>query len=177
MSNWSLECYWFHYVLENYLTSCLQWLVSSFTTPLPSSLHEKTITDQLPNLRLCVNTWVCCNKLSLAWDREAWPAADHGIIKSWTRLSDSELNWTELEKWNIGALSVSKESCGHQAISYCSSALHPSTKVHPEGIQNGETKTLILDVLRCIWKEWFQWAQLLHLPLYRKALNSLTWDA
>lgn len=116
MSNWSLECYWFHYVLENYLTSCLQWLVSSFTTPFPSSLHEKTITDQLPNLRLCVNTWVCCNKLSLAWDKEAWCSADHGVIKSWTRLSDSELNWTELEKWNIGALSVSKEFQSYQRL-------------------------------------------------------------
>ena len=28
----------------------------------------------------------------LVMDREAWHAADHGVAKSWTRLSD----WTEL---------------------------------------------------------------------------------
>ena len=32
----------------------------------------------------------------LVMDREAWRAAIHGVIKSWTRLSDwTELNWTE----------------------------------------------------------------------------------
>ena len=32
----------------------------------------------------------------LVMDREAWPAAIHGVAKSWTRLSDwTELNWTD----------------------------------------------------------------------------------
>jgi len=32
----------------------------------------------------------------LVMDREAWHAAVHGAVKSWTRLSDwTELNWTE----------------------------------------------------------------------------------
>ena len=30
----------------------------------------------------------------LVMDREAWRAAVHGVLKSWTRLSD----WTELKK-------------------------------------------------------------------------------
>ena len=30
----------------------------------------------------------------LVMDREAWHAAIHGVVKSWTRLSDwTELNW------------------------------------------------------------------------------------
>ena len=33
----------------------------------------------------------------LVMDREAWRAAIHGVVKSWTRLSNwTELNWTEL---------------------------------------------------------------------------------
>ena len=32
----------------------------------------------------------------LVMDREAWRAAIHGVVKSWTRLSNwTELNWTE----------------------------------------------------------------------------------
>ena len=35
----------------------------------------------------------------LAMDREVWPAAVHGVTKSWTWLSDwTELNWTEPNK-------------------------------------------------------------------------------
>ena len=34
----------------------------------------------------------------LVVDREAWPAAVHGVAKSWTRLS-KYLNWTELLNW------------------------------------------------------------------------------
>ena len=34
----------------------------------------------------------------LVMDREAWPAAVHGVTKSWTQLS--ELNWTELN-WGL----------------------------------------------------------------------------
>ena len=38
----------------------------------------------------------------LVMDREAWHAADHGVAKSCTRLSDwSELNWTELERQQL----------------------------------------------------------------------------
>ena len=34
-------------------------------------------------------------------DREAWHAANHGVAKSWTQLSDwTELNWTELKEIN-----------------------------------------------------------------------------
>ena len=34
----------------------------------------------------------------LVMDRESWHAGIHGVVKSWTRLSNwTELNWTELE--------------------------------------------------------------------------------
>ena len=36
------------------------------------------------------------NLRELVTDREAWRAAVHGVVKSWTQLSDwTELNWTE----------------------------------------------------------------------------------
>ena len=39
----------------------------------------------------------------LVMDREAWRATVHRVAESQTRLSDwTELNWTELSKWNLG---------------------------------------------------------------------------
>ena len=36
---------------------------------------------------------VCLSRLQgLVMDREAWHAAIHGVAKSWTRLSETELN-------------------------------------------------------------------------------------
>ena len=51
--------------------------------------------------------------------------------------------------------------------------LQPPPTVHPEETQDGKTQDSGPRELRCISKEWFQWA---HLPIHRKALNSLTWD-
>ena len=42
----------------------------------------------------------------IVMDREAWPAAIHGVAKSRTRLSDwTELNSTQLKDYNPGAVS------------------------------------------------------------------------
>ena len=51
----------------------------------------------------------------LAMDREAWPAALHGVVQSWTRLCDlTELKCgidvPELKEWStLGLLSLSPE--------------------------------------------------------------------
>ena len=38
----------------------------------------------------------------LVMEREAWHAAVHGVVKSWTRLSDwTELNWVFFYHWNL----------------------------------------------------------------------------
>ena len=40
----------------------------------------------------------------LVMDREAWRAGIHGVIKSWTRLSDwTELNWTEPCNYHVNS--------------------------------------------------------------------------
>ena len=50
-------------------------------------------------------------------DRQAWPAAVHGVVKSWTRLSD----WTELPfRWcirNWNSLLASSIYCPHSIVS------------------------------------------------------------
>jgi len=48
-------------------------------------------------------------------------------------------------------------------------------KVSPKEIQDVKTLVTSPRYLRCISKEWFRWAQTLHLPIQRKVLNSLTW--
>ena len=62
----------------------------------------------------------------LVMDREARPAAVHGVAKSWTRLSDwTELNWTELiavlqdHAWNhIKALKVPSQMLWLRKLSF-----------------------------------------------------------
>ena len=49
-------------------------------------------------------------------------------------------------------------------------------ELNPQEIQGREEQNTSPRQLRCVSKEWFQWARLLHLPMHRKALiNSLTW--
>ena len=43
-----------------------------------------------------------CKLRELVTDRETWRSPDHGVAKSWTRLSD----WTELNRWNKGLISA-----------------------------------------------------------------------
>ena len=58
--------------------------------------------------------------------------------------------------------------------------LHPSaTTATPNGAHRGDLGWRKADTgpreLRCISKEWFQWAQTLPLQIHRKVLNSLTY--
>ena len=53
--------------------------------------------------------------------------------------------------------------------------LKPQPMVSPEETQDVTRQGTSPRQLRCISREWFQWARLLHHPTYRKALNSLTW--
>lgn len=49
-------------------------------------------------------------------------------------------------------------------------------ELNPQEIQGREEHSTDSRQLRCMSKEWFRWARLLHLPMHRKALiNSLTW--
>ena len=50
-----------------------------------------------------------------------------------------------------------------------------NSQSHPEKEKWGWS--LIPPGSRCISKEWLKWAQNLHLPKHRKALNSLIWDS
>ena len=72
--------------------------------------------------------------------------------------------WGNSGWWQMGCLLPSPQP------------LQPPPRVQPEGTQNGKEQDTGLRELRCISKEWFQWAQILHLPIHRKALHSLTWD-
>ena len=47
----------------------------------------------------------------------------------------------------------------------------------PQGSSGCERHKKLLPELRCTWKEWFKWAQTLVSSIYRKVLNSLTWDS
>ena len=52
----------------------------------------------------------------------------------------------------------------------------PFRTVHLEETWDKKAQDTGPKYLRCISKEWFQWAQTLYLLIHRKALNSLTWD-
>ena len=50
-------------------------------------------------------------------DREAWRAAIHGVVKSWTRLSNwTELNWAELLGWFCTSCQVQEESLSSSSL-------------------------------------------------------------
>ena len=66
----------------------------------------------------------------------------------------------------LSAISVNRECCSHQAISHCSPQLWT-----PRGFRMQKKRTVL------IFEDRFQWAQTCHLPIQRKALNSLTWNA
>ena len=47
----------------------------------------------------------------LVMDREAWRAAIHAVLKSWTRLSDwTELNWKILKTWEFNFLLLARNT-------------------------------------------------------------------
>ena len=53
-------------------------------------LHLKIFIRKNQNIRIAYNLsiWVQVTVFMILMDREAWRAAIHGVIKSWTRLSD-----------------------------------------------------------------------------------------
>ena len=55
-------------------------------------------------------------------------------------------------------------------------SLQPPPTVHSEGIQDVENRILALDSSGAHQRNVFIEPRLLHLPIHRKALNSLTWD-
>ena len=92
-------------------------------------------------------------------------------------------------EWKLPpVLSVNKECCVLKATAL--QTLKMSTKghrwkegaeatpsgVHPEEMLGETAQGTGFQEQRCISKQWFQWAQTLHPPKHRKALDSLTSD-
>ena len=94
----------------------------------------------------------------LVMDRDTWCAAFHGVAKRQTRLS----NWSDLI-WTVSPKGI-------QVVTECP-WLQPCPRVHPQETQDEKAQDTGTRELRCIITE----PRLLHLPIHRKVLNSLTW--
>ena len=70
------------------------------------------------------------------------------------------------------AISVNKE-CGSIKPSDTEDSPCPHARVHPEGIQDGENKVLVLESLGTYQRNDFNEPRLLHLPVHRKTLKFL----
>ena len=71
----------------------------------------------------------------------------------------------------LPATPVNKGCWSHQAFSHC----NQPPMVHPEGIQDGEKQGTGPGIVKVNIKGIISLSPDLHLPIYRKALNSLTW--
>ena len=89
---------------------------------------------------------------------------------------------------NVTATSVNNGCCNHHIIGisgwkqkrpaiYQSTAAATLQMVHPDETQDERTQATGPRDLSWTSKEWFQWAQTLHLSIQRKALIPLTWNA
>ena len=68
----------------------------------------------------------------LVMDREAWHAAIHGVTKSWTRLSETDLIWSDL-----GSHCTHQQSKSYLHFSYC-------FQIGPEDIHYFQVRDLVV---------------------------------
>ena len=89
--------------------------------------------------------------------------------------SRQQLRSSNVSGWALRALRKERNTCDWTAV-----RLQPLPVVNLKGAQdvkNTRSWPQIAEMhVRCSRKERFLWAQILHLPIHRKALNSSTWD-
>ena len=146
--------------------------------PLLSATVEKPTKPQRPSTTK--KKWKFILKkvtplgVSFCWKQNTWDYAECYCKIGWKFHTEGKMDWLYyvVNKTRLPALSENKGLCNHQGTTAAPMSLQWVLRE----LRMGKKSILAPESWGANQKDSFNELRLLHLPIYRKVLNSLTWD-